>query len=156
MPNILLTKDDGLAANVPMGSITAIMSRALDDAFEGDEHPNGKCFIQTNFRGVHSYHLATTGRETAGALDAARNAKKGAIHFSRVANPLSVVIAVGEDASFFAPGAILAYEEIKVEGTMFYLVQYRRHDGKVFEIKANHTEENRATLNQATDTKENP
>lgn len=154
MANVILTQNTGRIACVPVNSITAILSMAFD-SWDGPENERPGCIIHTNFRGAHTYFLAGSATEVAIEVAQVRESRKGALKIGRIRDPLPIALKVGDDESHLAEGAILAFEETGEGDDMRYRVQYRRHDGPVFDLDVSHTSENLATLLAATDTKEN-
>ena len=151
MPNVLLTKHTGGLASVPAGSITAILSMALDA--KTPEHATAQSVITTSYRGgATAFYLIDNGRDVFRAVEDAVEGRK-ALRMSRKGT-LPVVLAVGEDQSYFQEGALLSWEEVGDEDDRRYRVAYRRFDGQIFDIDVNHSPENRATLDKATETKE--
>lgn len=159
MPNVTLVKHDGRILHIPAGSITTIISLGCE--MPNKDRPDARCMIISNVRGMSSYFLKHTARETMEQIkDAADRKKRGALVMK--GKPKAwLELTVGEnDASFFEPESINHFETVGLpwrDGTELEVtrVHFHRCDGQVVATDVDDTPENGRALIAALEEKEN-
>lgn len=150
MPNVALTKSDGLTLNLPANSITGIFSTALDQRSEGMP-PNGRSVIFSDFKGMSVYVLAHPAKDVIEQIKASLGRSKPQDF---------VILSAGDDINAIQAHSIVGFEQVKrgapvandgerqaeTEGTLL-LVHFNRHTGETAQQLADDTPENNERLN---------
>ena len=151
MPNVALTKSDGLTLNLPANSITGIFSTALDQRSE-NMPPNGRCVIFSNFKGMSVYVLAHPAKDVLEQIKASLGRSKPQDF---------VILSAGDDISAIQAESVDGFEQVKrpapaapegdkkaepeADGTLL-LVHFKRHTGEPSQQLADDTPENNERL----------
>lgn len=140
MPNIALTKADGLVLNLPAGSITAVLSTALNPAPEG-EMTLMRSVIISDFKGISTFALSHSAKDVLVQIDAGSGKGKRRQWISLTAG--------ADDETSFERESIDGFEVAKKdkekEGTVI-IVHFRKHTGEPAHQIVNDTPENLALL----------
>lgn len=141
MPNVALTKSDGLTLNLPANSITGVFSTALDKTNEKTPI-NGRSVIFSNFKGMSVYVLAHPAKDVLDQIKASLGKSKPQDF---------VVVTTGDDVSAIQAEAVAGFEQVKHwdenEKAPLLMVHFKRHTGEDSQQLANDTPENTQLLN---------
>lgn len=143
MPNVVLTKNNGLALNLPADSITAIISSTLNPQTETGQDFGSVIYSRVRKFSVHT--LAHSAREAADEIDKCRTTPSDWL-----------VLSMKEDALFLEPAALIQSEEVlidpdgdKTPENMLIVVTFYRPDGEEVYQTVSHTPENVAAIEAA-------
>lgn len=140
MANAILTKHDGTITSVPVDSVVAILSTALDAPDEA--RPQLRSIVITSYRGQASDFLAHTAVDAAGEIEKARSTKRGGL--MRSARPKGwLTLDCGGDVTRLLPGSVPGYETLSEERLRIYWAPPK---GEPIPLDVNNTPENRARL----------
>ena len=114
MSNIQLIKEDRRITNIPVGSILAVITTALDGTRESE--PNRKSILMTNFRLLDAVHLNHTVREVYDLIEEEKSSKKRK-PLSIGSSPKSnqwLSLEAGGDLNLFLPRDVVSWEQVLV------------------------------------------
>lgn len=115
MPNIQLIKEDNRITSIPVGSILAIITTALDGTRESD--PNRKSILMTDFRLLDAVHLNHTAQEVNELLEEQKKPKKRkAMVIGTPKMREWLRLEAGGDFHFFIPDHVVSWEQVENDG----------------------------------------
>ena len=113
MPNIQLIKEDNRITSIPVGSILAIITTALDGTRESE--PNRKSILMTDFRLLDAVYLNHTTAEVNELLEEQKKPKKRkAMVIGTPKMREWMRLEAGGDFNFFLPDHVVSWEQVLV------------------------------------------
>lgn len=113
MPNIQLIKEDNRITSIPVGSILAIITTALDGTRESE--PNRKSILMTDFRLLDAVYLNHTTAEVNELLEEQKKPKKRkAMVIGTPKMREWMRLEAGGDFNFFLHDHVVSWEQVLV------------------------------------------
>lgn len=111
MANAILNKPDGRIVCIPIGSIFAYQSTALDPVDPERETPAPRSFVVTNFKGCSFFEMADTARGVEESVQSFKDSKKKGLISRKTPEVEMVRLQCGDDFSIFPVSSIEMFEQ---------------------------------------------